>query len=230
MTTGAPPQDLAAQAYAALFVRRYLTWSSEDPQASERALEAFAGPGMEPDAGLQLPASGAQHVSWDEVVQQREPAAGEHVYTVAADTDASGLLYLTVTVVREASGSLALGGYPAIVGAPSAAPAELPGHLREVTEPALATVVERALRNYLAAASGELESDLTADAHVSLPASALVLQSMQRLDWSGEGSAVLAVVQAQDARGARYTLAYELDVARTQGRWEISAIQTNPDA
>jgi hypothetical protein len=37
-------------------------------------------------------------------------------------------------------------------------------------------------------------------------------------------------VQAQDARGARYTLAYELDVARVQGRWEVSAIQTNPDA
>jgi hypothetical protein len=36
-------------------------------------------------------------------------------------------------------------------------------------------------------------------------------------------------VQAQNARGARYTLAYELDVARVQGRWEVSAIQTDPD-
>ncbi len=53
---------------------------------------------------------------------------------------------------------------------------------------------------------------------------------MQRLDWAPEGSAVLATVQAQDGRGARYTLAYELDVVREQGRWEISAVQVDPDA
>ena len=52
---------------------------------------------------------------------------------------------------------------------------------------------------------------------------------MQRLDWAPGAGAVLAVVQAQDARGARYTLAYELDVARVQGRWEVSAIQMDPD-
>ncbi len=53
---------------------------------------------------------------------------------------------------------------------------------------------------------------------------------MQRLDWAPRGSAVLATVQAQDARGVRYTLAYELDVLRAQGRWEISAVQMDPDA
>jgi hypothetical protein len=52
---------------------------------------------------------------------------------------------------------------------------------------------------------------------------------MQRLDWApGEGS-VLATVQARDRRGAQYTLAYELDVLRQQGRWEVSAVQTDPD-
>jgi hypothetical protein len=71
---------------------------------------------------------------------------------------------------------------------------------------------------------------LTSNARVSLPTAALSLESVQRLDWAAGGGAVLAVVQAQDARGARYTLAYELDVARVQGRWEVSAIQTNPDA
>ena len=53
---------------------------------------------------------------------------------------------------------------------------------------------------------------------------------MERLDWAPEGSSVLATVQAQDARGVRYTLAYELDVAREQGRWEVSAVQMDPDA
>jgi hypothetical protein len=53
---------------------------------------------------------------------------------------------------------------------------------------------------------------------------------MQRLGWAPGTGAVLATVQAQDARGVRYTLAYELDVVRSQGRWEISAVQTDPDA
>jgi hypothetical protein len=227
---GPPPPDLAAEGFASLFARSYLTWSAADPQVRERDLAPFAGPGMEPDAGLQPPPSGEQQVQWTEVVQEREPVAGEHVYTVAAQTDDTGLLYLTVSVVRTASGSLALGGYPAFVGGPATGSAQPQEHLREVNEPALATVVGRALRNYLSDSSSELAADLTSDARVSLPAAALNLESVQRLDWAPGAGAVLAVVQAQDARGARYTLAYELDVAQVQGRWEISAIQTDPNA
>jgi hypothetical protein len=164
------------------------------------------------------------------VVQEREPVSGEQVYTVAAQTDDAGLQYLTVSVVRTAGGSLALGGYPAFVGGPATGPAQTQGHLREVDEPALATVVERALRNYLSASGSELAADLANEARISLPAEALSLEAVQRLDWAPGVGAVLAVVQAQDARGARYTLAYELDVAQVQGRWEIAAIQTDPDA
>jgi hypothetical protein len=40
---------------------------------------------------------------------------------------------------------------------------------------------------------------------------------------------VRAVVQARDARGVQYTLDYELDVAVVGGRWEVGAIQMNPD-
>ncbi len=224
------PPDRAAEAYAALFARRYLTWNAADPQVSVDALEPFLGPGMEADAGLELPASGAQRVEWAEVVQARSPAPGEHVYTVAAQTDAQGLLYLTVPVARTAARGLALDGYPAFVGAPAAGPAQAVGHLREVLEPALATVVQRALRNYLAASSSELAADLASGARVSLPEQPLSLESMQRLDWAPEGSAVLATVQAQDGRGVRYTLAYELDVLRDQGRWEVAAVQMDPDA
>ncbi len=224
------PPDPAAEAYAALFARRYLTWNAAEPQASASALEPFLGPGMEPDAGLQLPASGEQRVEWAEVVQARAPASGEHVYTVAAQTDSVGLLYLAVPVMRTSDGGLALAGYPAFVGAPAAGPAQSAGRLREVADPALATVVQRALRNYLAASSSELSADLASGARVSLPGTPLSLESMQRLDWAPEGSAVLATVQAQDGRGVRYTLAYELDVGRAQGRWEVSAVQMDPDA
>jgi hypothetical protein len=228
----APAQpDLAAEGYASLFARRYLSWNAADPEGHRRGLAGFVGSGMDPDAGLQLPASGEQQVQWTEVVQAREPRAGEHVYTVAAQTDSAGLLYLTVSVVRRGDGTLALGGYPAFVGAPAASPeSAVPGAgLREVEEPALATVVERALRNYLAASASELAADLASGARVSLPASALSLRSVAQLKWASGGGAVLALVQAQDARGAQYTLGYELDVTREQGRWEISAIQMNPD-
>ena len=153
---------------------------------------------MESDAGLELPASGEQRVEWVEVVQARESSPGEHVYTVAAQTDTAGLLYLTVAVTRTRDGSLALAGYPAFVGAPAAGPAQPPARLREVGDPALATVVQRALRNYLAASASELEADLAGGARVSLPSMPLSLESVQRLDWAPEGSAVLATVQAQD--------------------------------
>ena len=224
------PPDRAAEGYASLFARRYLTWNAGEPLASQQALAAFVGPGMEANAGLQLPRSGEQRVEWVEVVQEREPEPGEHVYTLAAQTVPAGLLYLTVSVVRQSGGGLALGGYPAFVGAPASGPAVAPSHLREVGDTALAVVVERALRNYLSASSGELAADLTAGARVSLPAIALSLESLQHLDWSPGGGSVIAVVQAQDPRGAQYTLGYELDVSREQGRWEISAVQMDPDA
>jgi hypothetical protein len=229
--TGQLPQpEMAAAAYAVLFARRYLTWSAAEPQASASALEAFVGPSMEGGAGLQLPSGGEQHVEWAEAVQQRLAAPGEYVYTIAAQTSLAGLVYLTVPIARTASGALALAGYPAFVGAPATLPAELPAHLREVSDPALATVVRRALRNYLAASASELAADLTPDARVSLPTMALTLDGVERLDWAQQGSAVLATVQAQEERGVHYTLAYELDVQLEQGRWEISAVQTDPDA
>jgi Conjugative transposon protein TcpC len=225
----APAPDLAAEGFAQLFARRYLTWEADDPEARERALASYLGADMEPGAGLQPPSGGEEQVQWTDVVQERTAAPAERVYTVAAQTDTAGLVYLTVSVARSPGGMLELAGYPAFVGAPANGPAVASGGLREVTDPALQTVVERALRNYLADSGAELAADLTSAARVSLPAQALSLEAVRRLDWSPEGGeAVSALVQAQDGRGARYTLAYELDATRVGGRWEIAAIQMNP--
>lgn len=232
----APAQDLAAEGFAQLFARRYLTWEANDPEAHQRGLVAFVGAGMEPGAGLQPPVAGSEQVLWTEVVQERVPAPGEHVYTVAVQTDTAGLQYLSVSVQRSASGVLRLAGYPAFVGAPASEPASVDAggagdDGRELDEPALRTVVERALRNYLAGAGGELAADLTANAHVSLPAQPLSLETAQHIAWSSEGGdALVATVQAQDARGAHYTLTYDLDVAQVGGRWEVAAIQMDPDS
>jgi hypothetical protein len=225
-----PPADPAAAGYAARFARAYLTWSSAEPDASAQALRPFVGGAMEPAAGLVLPPAGEQHIEWLEVVQAREPSAGRHVYTVAARTDSTGLVYLSVGVARAADGALTLTGYPAFVGAPASAPAQIEAHAGEVTDAALATVATRALRNFLARSATELAADLAPNARVSVPTVALALQSVQGIDWAPDGRSVVAVVQARDGRGAQYTLAYELDVAREQGRWEVSAIQTDPYA
>jgi hypothetical protein len=225
----APARDLAAEGFAQLFARRYLTWTAGDPEAHQRALAGYAGAGMEAGAGLQPPPSGEEQVQWSEVVQERTGAPAERVYTVAAQTDTAGLQYLSVGVLRARDGALELAGYPALVGAPAAGPSPGGGGLREVSDPVLRTVVERALRNYLADSPAELAADLTSAARVSLPAQALSLETLARLDFSPEGGQALrATVLAQDARGARYTLAYDLDVSRVAGRWEVAAIQMDP--
>jgi hypothetical protein len=229
-TGGSATVDRAAEGFATLFARAYLGWSSSNPEARRLALIPFVGSWMEPEAGLQPPENGEQQVLWTQVVQARTSASGEQLYTVAAQTDTAGLLYLSVGVVREANGALALDGYPAFVGAPAATSATAPAHLHEVEEPALATVVTRALRNYLACAESELDADLAAGARVSLPSQTLTLQSLDSLDWLVYGRSVLATLRARDGHGTQYTLAYELGVQLSVGRWEISAIQTNPDS
>ena len=221
--------DRAAEGFASLFVRRYLTWNSNDLEVRRRSLAPYLNSSMEAEAGLQPPEQGEQQVLWTEVVQSRIATGGQHVYTIAAQTDSDGLLYLTVSVVRATGGSLALAGYPALVGAPASTSAASPGNPREVENAALATVVRRAIRNYLADAESELDADLLAGARVSLPASPLNMQALDSLAWAPGGRSVLAVVRARDGRGAQYTLAYELAVVSRGGRWEIAAIQTNPD-
>ena len=90
--------------------------------------------------------------------------------------------------------------------------------------------LRRALRNYLAGSAGELAADLTPAARVSLPTAGLTLDSVQRCRGRKRVARCMAVVQAHDERDVEYLLAYELDVTRQQGRWEVAAIQTDPDS
>jgi hypothetical protein len=226
---GRPVADRAAEGYAVLFARRYLTWDAGQPQASERLLAPLMGADMAPDAGLTLPASGEQHVAWAEVVQQRQQRPGAHVYTVAAQTDGAGLVYLAVGVVRAADGSLELSAYPSFVGAPTSARAHLTSSGPAVTDAGLVGVVRRSLRNYLASSREELAADLARGADVAVPGLVLTLDAVPSLDWSADRRTVAVVVEAHDARGARYTLSYELDVVDVDGRWEVAAVEMEPD-
>jgi hypothetical protein len=224
----APGQpDRAAEGYATLFARRYLTWAASEPTAA--ALGEFYDAASE-GAVRGLPPAGEQRVEWAEVVQAREAGAGVHAYTVAVQTDTAGLVYLAVPVVRDPDGASRLAGYPAFVGPPTARASSGQGHLRAVGDAGLATVIGRALRNYLAGSSAELAADLDAGARVSPPTLPLGLEAVQSIDWSVDGSSVVVTVQAQDRRGVQYTLTYELDVVRRQGRWEVAAVEMDPVA
>jgi hypothetical protein len=219
--------DPAAAGYAVLFARRFLSWQPGEPQRTAEALGAFPAAGAEPSAAVTPPAQAGQRVLWAEAVQVREPSPGVRVYTIAAETDRSQLVYVAVPVERTAAG-LRVGGYPAFVGPPAQAPSAPGQHTPDVLDQALVAVVTRALHNFLAGAGDELAADLAAGARVSLPVVPLVLLSVQHVGWTPDGGSVVAVVQAQDARGARYTLEYELDVVMAQGRWEVGAVETDP--
>ncbi|MGH2834614.1 MAG: conjugal transfer protein [Solirubrobacteraceae bacterium] len=225
-----PDADRAAEGFAVLFARRYLSWDSSNPEAHRQALAPYLGEALEPEAGFQPPQSGSQHVLWTQVVQTQTSGAlrdGGGRYTVAVQTDASGLLYLSVAVTRDAGGALALSGYPAFVGPPPSAPAPAGAQLSEVQDASLSTVVTRALRNYLAGSASELAADLAPGAHVFAPQAPLSLETLDSLQWEPDGHSVLALLHAQDRAGGTYALAYRLAVASTSGRWQISAIEVD---
>jgi Conjugative transposon protein TcpC len=222
--------DLAAEAFATLFARRYLTWDANRPDSYAQALAPFLGDAVDPNAGLRPPAAGTQSVQWAEVLQARDVTPAEHVYTVAAQTSPAGVVYLSVDVARDPVRGLALARYPAFVGPPATHPATSlsSDSGAAVGDTSLSRVVGRALRNYLAGSASNLAADLVAGARVTLPPNPLALQELTQLQWRRDGSGVLATVVADDQRGVAYTLSYELDVASASGRWEVAAIQTDP--
>lgn len=219
--------DRAAEGFAVLFARRYLSWDAANPEAHRLALAPYLGSGLEPEAGFQPPQSGSEQVLWTQVMQARAVRGGGGQYTVAVQTDPSGLLYLSVAVTRMPGGALALSGYPAFVGPPPTASAPAAAPLSEVQDAQLATVLTRALRNYLADSGSELAADLAPGARIPLPAARLSLESLDSLEWEPDGHSVLALLHAQDGAGGTYALAYRLAVASSAGRWQISAIEVD---
>jgi Conjugative transposon protein TcpC len=223
-------RDLAAEGFASQLTRAYLTFDGDRPDAHRAQLASFVGDQLDADLGLRAPRGRNQRVRWTEVVQSRTGAVGSRVYTVAAQTDRAGLIYLSVDVARGRDHALRLDGYPALVGAPLSAPAAAApeGSLRNITDSRLRATCQRALRNYLARAGDNLNADLTGDAVVALPGLVLSLQRLTDLQWAPHGGSVLASVEASDRDGVTYQLRYELDVRRVDQRWEIAAIQTDP--
>lgn len=222
----APSVDLAAEGYAAEVATAYLEFDAAAPERHSIALFGLVGDGLGADLGMQPPARTSQRVRWARVVQDQEAIAGGRLITVAVQTDRHGVLDLSIPVRRDASGRLALAGYPALVGAPTILAARPPTH-RDVADPALRIVAARAVGNYLARDAGDLQADLTPGARIALPALALTVERTLEVAVAGPGG-VLVTVQARDADGGHYTLAYELGVVRSD-RWSVSSVQAFPD-
>jgi hypothetical protein len=223
-------RDTAAEGFASLVARAYLSFDGDRPDAHRARLASFVGDQLDPDLGLRAPPGRAQRVLWTQVVQSRAAADGSRVYIVAAQTDRAGLLYLSVDIARGRDHVLRLDGYPALVGAPLSAPAGgvRDESAREVEDGRLRATCQRALRNYLARARDNLDADLTPDAVVALPGLDLSLHRVTALQWTPDRASVLASVEASDQDGVAYQLRYELDVRRVDERWEIAAVQTDP--
>jgi Conjugative transposon protein TcpC len=206
----APSHDFALQ-----FARAYLTYDAADPAARERALAPFVSQGLAAGAGF-TPDSGSRKVFWAQVASDQPALAGGRAITVAAEvSDQSAPLYLAVTVRHDPGQPLSLVGYPSLIGAPAIDTAADPPSRTAVTEPAVAQVSERVLRNYLAASAPNLRADLTGSADVTLPTIRLRVEEVTQILWVGgpNSGAVLATLTATDEAANTYTLTYELGIA-----------------
>jgi hypothetical protein len=217
--TLAPPPRAAAdppsEDFALQFARAYLSYDAARPGARTRALAPFLGQRLSEGAGL-VPSHGSQRVEWAEVASDQRALAGGRLITVAARVSTQRLpLYLAIDVRHDRGAPLELLGYPALVGAPAIAATAPPPSREALSDPAVAEVVDRVLRNYLSGAGPDLKADLSPDAEVTLPTRRLALEEVSELLWlDGPGSgAVLATLSASDRSGTAYTLTYELGIA-----------------
>jgi hypothetical protein len=231
----APPIDAAAVSFAEGFARAYLSWSSEDAQERDGELARYLPAVVSGDGGLR-PVSGVdQQVAWTAVAGVTTGSVTVLAQTVttyppAKDAGAGhserATVYLDVPVGRDRKGFLYVKDYPAVVGAPPVTHTPRPPVLPPVQDARLATVVGRALTNYLSGARENLLADLTPDAVVSLPAQRMRVTAVGDVAWVRPDRRVAVQVEAATPAG-QWTLRYALDVWRSD-RWYVRSIQVDP--
>ena len=220
----ADAMNLPAGAFAEAFARVYLTWDPSDPERRERLLAGFLSRDLDPDAGMTPSGSRERRVDWTAVASERR--RGSRTIVVVVVEVNGEVIHLAVPVERDERGFLAVAAYPALVGAPAtnpdiSAPAE-----RDVDDPELRAVAERAVRNYLAGQRRNLAADLADGAIVALPSERLTVESVESITWAA-GRRVAVQVRASDAGASSWTLRYELAVLRRE-RWYVRSLHINP--
>jgi hypothetical protein len=224
--------DDDARAFAADFARAYLSYTPRQPDASARAVQAFAAPelasSIAPVYGGRAPAQAVGSVL---VARTARLDARHALVTVAASVEgAPGTRYLTVPVARDEAGGLVVSDLPSFAAGPARASLEQPA-----TEPlpvseraAITPVVSRFLRAYLAGDASGLEYLVPAGVRIDAPAHGQELVDIGELAAAGPGSGrerlVLAAVRARDAvSGGVFSLRYRLRLVR-RDRWYVAAV------
>lgn len=222
---GAP--DLPAQAFARDFAAAWLSFDADQPNRRTAALQPFVT--AETDGwGFSSPAAGSRTVA-ETMIEQVYPLDVDSANYVIAARTSTGLIHLSVTIAR-ADGALQVQGFPAIVGGPArttAVAAPRKGYT-QVKDEGLTTVVERALRNWFAHQTDDLDADLAPSAEIALPDATYQLVRVEEL-LDGQDGSVRATVQVLGPDSERLTLTYDINVEKRADRWTISAIQTLPD-
>lgn len=211
--------------FAQGFARAYLAYDGQHMGPRERALRPYLPADMDADAGLVPRPRRTQEVGFTRVAGDRAGPGGVRVVTVAAGLG-TRTLYIAVPVERAQGGALALADYPAVVGAPPRARPALP-ELGEVQDGGVRQVAVRVIRNYLTGATLNLRADLAPSASVPALGESLSVRSVDRVGWAGgsDSGAVAVTVEAVDARGALWTLTYELGLERAHGRLAVTFIE-----
>jgi hypothetical protein len=224
--------DDDARAFAAEFVRAYLSYTPRDPDASARAVRAFAAPelagAIAPQYGQRAPAQAVGSVT---VARTARLDARHALVTVAVAVEgAPATRYLTVPIGRDQAGGLVVSDLPSFAAGPARASVE-----QAATEPlavseraAITPVVERFLRAYLAGDASGLEYLVPAGVRIRAPARGQELVDVGELALAGPAlgreRVVLAAVRARDvATGGVFLLRYRLRLVR-RDRWYVAAV------
>lgn len=218
--------DPEAEGLAVRFTRDYLSYSSQSQAQRERVLAGIVGGPLDHDAGFSAPGSGSDRVTAAQVIADVPLGGGTNRYSVMASTTRAGTVYLAVTIGHDARGALELVGAPAFVGAPSTAPAvDDPSEAGQVvTDGRLSAVISRALRNYLAGATGQLQADVMPGVTVRGPSVRLRLVQVEHVAWTQQNRLVGVDLQAADRTGATYELHYDVGVT-DRDRWFVTSIE-----
>jgi Conjugative transposon protein TcpC len=239
--TGDAWPDDAARAFAVEFATAYLHHSPHDDQGERaRRIANFGAIELAGELAPRFARRAPEQAVRSATVAGSSTLDDQHaLVTVAATVGSGGAVrtrYVSVPVARDAGGGLVVYDTPSFVAAPArAAVSPVDGEpLIGDERSAVADVVGRFLRAYLAGDSGALGYLVPPRTRIAAAAGGLELVELGSItspaDASGAERLVLVRVQARDAvSGALYALRYRVALVR-RDRWYVAAVGGGEDS